>query len=105
MAWYLSLFDRVYQSSVGKKILSAIETSTLSGNYPGAFLCYLAVRKFERIATSTDQDDRELRQAFELVLKALESIGHPLSAEDLKVLAEIFERNGLPLNFAEDRAG
>lgn len=93
MAWYLTLFDCVYKSSIGTKILAAIELSARSGNLEGAFLCYLAVRKFERVAVS-GFGDTDLSIAIGGVLAALESIGSPLDEQELHDLKQIFEENG-----------
>ena len=94
MAWYAALFDCVYESSVGAKVLASIESSVRTGNFRGAFLCYLAVRKVERVATSKVGVDAELAFAIANLELALEAIGHPLSAQDRDLLKQIFSENG-----------
>lgn len=96
MAWYYRLFEDLYSSSVGAKILSAIELSIASGdlgNIQKALLCYLAVRKFERISKSF-LPDTELEKALLLVADCMQSLGHPLLESDWVIINNIFNKNG-----------
>lgn len=95
MSWYSTLFDDIYRSEVGTKILLSIESTTAS-DLKGAFQAYLAVRQFERIATGA-YPDRVLIDSINKVLVSLTNINKPLSSEDRQKLNEIFNLNGLKL--------
>lgn len=94
MAWYSNLFQQLFKSQLGGKILKAIFEAAENGKIKEAFLCDLSIRSLERTILSSDNNN-ELRQAISLVISSLKRIGFELTPDDVVELNSILYSNGV----------